>query len=368
MANRRIDRSSSNLARRRKPWAPDEVEVKPRPVTDPQIFSQSVISPLRYPGAKRQLVPIIEQIVKGNVPRPRLFVEPFCGGASTTLRLVGTGVIEHAVLADVDELVNSFWYVAAFDTNWLIDRMMEIEVTVAKWEWFRLYHPRNRRDKALKCLFLNRTTFSGILHGRAGPIGGKNQSESTKYKIDCRFNKGGLAARLRAVGELADSGRILDVWNTDWRTTLARLKAQYSKTLTASEILVYLDPPYIDKAEFLYPWAFGDDEHRSLASTLTAAHDYNWILSYDDNPLARELYPPAHEGRHVLHAKHRYSAASLKASPDGKRQRPQREELLITNFTDLPDSDAYHALGQSTCSACQIHASTTGSERAGPRS
>jgi hypothetical protein len=46
------------------------------------------------------------------------------------------------------------------------------------------------RDIAVKCLFLNRTTFSGILHGRAGPMGGRKQQSD--YKIDCRFNKDGL--------------------------------------------------------------------------------------------------------------------------------------------------------------------------------
>ncbi|WP_346125517.1 DNA adenine methylase, partial [Micromonospora coerulea] len=302
---------------RLKPWDPDEVEVKPGPVSDEKAFSQSVISPLRYPGAKRQLVPIIEQIIKGNVPPPRLFAEPFCGGASTALRLVGAGIVEHAILADVDDLVYAFWYTAVFDTSWLINRMMEVEVTVANWEWFRLSDPRGRRDKALKCLFLNRTTFSGILHGRAGPIGGKNQTSATKYKIDCRFNKEALAARLRAIGELGNTGRILNVWNSDWRETLSRLKREYSHRLTVDEILVYFDPPYVEKAEFLYPWAFGDDEHRALASTLGATTDYRWLLSYDDNPLARELYPPGTDGRHVLHARHRYSAAGLRATAEG---------------------------------------------------
>lgn len=222
-----------------------------------------------------------------------------------------------------------------------------------------------RRDKALKCLFLNRTTFSGILHGRAGPIGGKNQTSATKYKIDCRFNKKALAARLRAIGELGSTGRIIDVWNSDWRDTLARIKREYNHRLASDEILVYFDPPYVEKAKFLYPWAFGDDQHRALASTLRDATDYRWLLSYDDNPLARELYPPDGAGRHVLHARHRYSAAGLKATAEGKRKRPHREELLITNFLDLPASDAYHPLGQPSCTACQTCAPSIMPEAAG---
>jgi DNA adenine methylase len=336
------------------------VEAKPGPISDERVFSFSVISPLRYPGAKRQLVPIIEQVVTGNIPPPRLFVEPFCGGASTALRLVGTGVVEHAILADADDLVHAFWYTAVFDTAWLINQVMSMEVTVAQWEWFRIFEPKGRRDKALKCFFLNRTTFSGILHGRAGPIGGKKQDAQTKYKIDCRFNKEALSARLKAIGELGNAGRILDVWDSDWRDTLRRVSKEYGHRLTPDEILLYLDPPYVDKAEFLYQWAFDDDEHRALAAALSGATDYRWILSYDDNPLARLLYPAQSGNRHVLHARHRYSAAGLRATTAGKRTRPQREELLVTNFLDIPASDAYHALGELGCDACQAQVDTDG--------
>lgn len=142
MAKQTSSTGGSRPATRLRPWDPGEVQAKPGPVSDEHVFSQSVVSPLRYPGAKRQLVPIIEQIIRGNIPPPRLFVEPFCGGASTALRLVGTGVVQHAVLADADDLVHAFWFTAAFDTSWLINRMMELEVTVANWEWFRLSRPK----------------------------------------------------------------------------------------------------------------------------------------------------------------------------------------------------------------------------------
>ena len=66
-----------------------------------------------------------------------------------------------------------------------------------------------RREAATKALFLNRTTFSGILHGRAGPLGGRRQRSSTT--LGSRFNPDGLAERLRFVGHLYDTGRLLDV-------------------------------------------------------------------------------------------------------------------------------------------------------------
>ncbi|WP_166793674.1 MULTISPECIES: DNA adenine methylase [unclassified Frankia] len=308
---------------------------KPDELQDRQFFERSVLSPLRYPGAKRQLTTVIESIIKANVPPPRLFVEPFCGGATTALRMAGGGVVEHVIFADADPLVAAFWYTAAFDTSWLINRMWEEKITVDRWDWWRASRPRSRRDLALKCLILNRTTFSGILHGRAGPIGGRSQK--SQYKIDCRFGREGLQRRIRAVGELADTGRLLDVWNSDWRSTLARIRTSFSY-LDPSEISVYLDPPYVNKAEYLYEWSFDSKNHMELAQELRNADQYRWLLSYDDNPIVRGLYPSRMD-RHLLLVPHRYTAAGLAS-------RSERDELLVTNYVDLPESGRFKVLDE----------------------
>jgi hypothetical protein len=45
----------------------------------------SILSPLRYPGGKRQLAGYIAATIRLNGLRPKLFVEPFAGGASVAL-------------------------------------------------------------------------------------------------------------------------------------------------------------------------------------------------------------------------------------------------------------------------------------------
>ncbi|MEV4216811.1 DNA adenine methylase [Nonomuraea sp. NPDC049725] len=318
---------------RRKPWPPDAVLDKPTPLQDARLFRNSVISPLRYPGAKRQLVPVIESLINANVPPPRLLLEPFCGGATTTLRLLGSGAVEHGILADVDPLIAAFWRTAAFDSKWLIDAMHEETISVARWDWWRAANPRGRRERALKCLFLNRTTFSGILHGRAGPIGGRAQKSD--YKIDCRFGLEGLTRRIKGVADLASTGRLLDVWEADWRTALGNLSSKF-KMLDPGEIVVYLDPPYVDKAQWLYEWSFDSTEHTDLAAWLASDTRYAWLLSYDDNQSIRGLYKnrPAES---VLHVSHTYTAA-------GSVTRTVRDELLVTNLTVIPPSKRYRLL------------------------
>ena len=124
------------------------------------------------------------------------------------------------LLADADPLVAALWQVAADDTERLIDRMHDEwkryvrnggAAAIERWDYWRTWDPpgnmtpRNRRlEAATKCLFLNRTTFSGILHGKAGPIGGRAQASD--YPISCRWNPDAIAERLRYVGYLYKAG------------------------------------------------------------------------------------------------------------------------------------------------------------------
>lgn len=185
----------------------------------------------------------------------------------------------------------------------------------------------------MKCLFLNRTTFSGILHGRAGPIGGRAQSSD--YKIDCRYGLDGLEQRIQAVADLASTGRLLDVWNVDWRAALRRIPVRFGD-LDAREIVVYLDPPYVDKARWLYEWSFDSAEHAKLAAALSAGAPYSWLLSYDDTPAIRDLYT-GRPGQTVLHVPHRYTAA-------GSETRTVKDELLVTDLAAIPSSGRYRIL------------------------
>ncbi|MFI9557897.1 DNA adenine methylase [Nonomuraea endophytica] len=286
--------------------APRQVGTSPRGVGEvgaldgPDPAGIRYLSPLRYPGAKSGLSAAIGELVASasrTLGRPSLFVEPFAGGASTSLKLVSAGLVERVLLADADPLVARFWQVAAADTEWLIDRMLDEPVTLERWDHWRSWRPRSGddRDVAVKCLFLNRTTFSGILHGRAGPLGGRKQESA--YGIGCRFNKEALAERLRIIGRLYASNRIVDVWCKDWRATLDDVTEWYPQLLP-DRVISYLDPPYMDKSPKLYgrsfdpgggyapqpgSWQDGLAHHR-LAEYLRRQAQHRWILSYDNRP------------------------------------------------------------------------------------
>jgi DNA adenine methylase len=367
------------------PWGPTSVAPHPRrldepgPLADKSTAAMRYQSPLRYPGAKSGLAGVIGDLI-GNAAAelgtPELFVEPFAGGASTGLRLAGAGVVRRVLLADADPLVARFWQVAAVETEWLIDRMWNEPVTLERWDHWKAWQPSNPQDRdiAVKCLFLNRTTFSGILHGRAGPIGGRKQESA--YPIGCRFNKEALAARLRFVGDLYGSNRLADVWCKDWADTLGDV-AEWYPQLIPNRVIAYLDPPYWSKSPKLYArsfdpaggyverskspleqhnWLSGLDHYR-LAGYLCHHAQVRWILSYDDHPdltedenlyAATQMAPsPTDADRQDVRqwditkrlVDLRYSASATKA------HRGKREELLITTLpaSSVPLDDRFRA-------------------------
>ncbi|MDR1266175.1 MAG: DNA adenine methylase [Propionibacteriaceae bacterium] len=284
------------------------------------------LSPLRYPGSKRKLIPAIRQIIQANYDKVDLFVEPFCGGSSVSLGLLALGIVEHTLIADYDPLIAAFWKQAATDPEALIQLMNRQEVTLAQWDRWRNMQPETLHNRAMKCLFLNRTTFSGIIGGTAGPIGGRAQTSD--YAIDCRFNKKQLAKRIRNIGKLRDEGKLLMPVEGTWQDTL-RIAKDHVVELGATSVLIYLDPPYVEKAHHLYDRPFNEAGHKLLADSLLGeARD--WILSYDREPLALGLYRD-YSDIHQYSVVHHYTVKGQRDEPV-----PGREVL----FTNLPTTPA----------------------------
>lgn len=349
-------------------------------------------TPMRYPGAKTGLAPVIGQLLAAatqhrSVGRVDLLVEPFAGGASTSLRLVGDGTVRRVLLADADPLVAAFWQVAASETDALIARMRaEHEQYVApdsvsavqRWDYWRAWSPRPgtppstaRFESAVKCLYLNRTTFSGILHGRAGPIGGRAQTSA--YSIGCRFNPDGLAKRIAYVGHLYDTRHLVDVWCMDWRDTLDNTASVY-KTLVPNQVVGYLDPPYLRKSAKLYNTSFDEVAraprtvpapagwpstlaHEQLAHYLTHKMRYRWLLSYDHDPdligscllYGRDRMNPTSTDRADGVKSWRISkrVVRLTYTAAARSSRNGADELLLTTLppATVPTNDSIRPLG-----------------------
>lgn len=293
--------------------------------------------------------------------------EPFAGGASTTLRLLRDGVIDRGVISDADPLVASFWIEAATNSAALLDAMQDEFDTyvsnggagaVARWDYWRQWHPQVDHDEAtvraklaLKCIFLNRTTFSGILHGSAGPIGGRAQTSA--YPIGCRWNQQDLARRIEWVAHLHRSGRLATPTEATWQESLEIAALEHAAR--PGHVVAYLDPPYVAKSGRLYKTSFSDrteepdlwrnmTPHQALAEYLKTEAPFRWILSYDDHPdLLRNVFlygrvqtkpTPATLGRGGKRLNIQRRRVEIQHSASSQRERREVAELLLTTFTE----------------------------------
>lgn len=276
---------------------------------------RTVHSPLRYPGGKRRLVPYVAATLAANGLRPNLLVEPFAGGASVALELAATGQVGQIALADRDPYVAAFWETVFFDADWLCQQIEQADVTLAEWERLKSARLQSRRQRAFACLFLNRTSFNGALHHRAGPIGGK--SAGSEYPLDCRFPRERLVARVRAAEGLAVSGKVRCVDEASALDFVARMRRE----ARASELFFYFDPPFWAKSQTLYRRAFSTQDHQALASALRYLKE-PYLLSYDSAPEISSLYAYARQQTIEL----LYTGSARSAG----------FELVITNLEKLP--------------------------------
>lgn len=240
-------------------------------------------SPLRYPGGKTRFRKFIGEAIAASEQRITLFVEPFCGGAGAALSLLESGKVNRIALNDVDPLVAHFWQVVFgksadtdADINWLIQAVESAELSIAEWRHQKALQPATVREAAWKCLYLNRTSFNGILH-KAGPVGGWEQTNRT---LAARFNTEKIAQRLRSL--YAMRKQVVRVECEDWRQFSERFR-QHKSTF------FYFDPPYYHRAEQLYGHLFNAQTHRAMRDYLQRLKK-PWLLSYDDAPEVRALY------------------------------------------------------------------------------
>jgi DNA adenine methylase len=252
-----------------------------RTVNRDVVQERVVWSPLRYPGGKRRLTPYVAAALEANELEPDLFVEPFAGGASVALELLATGKVRRIALAERDPYLAAFWSTVFFDSDWLCSKIDDIEISLETWEKLRLGRSTARRAQALACLFLNRTSFNGTLHARAGPIGGKAQA--SKYRIDCRFPRDRLKRRIRACAALSD--RVAFVREADALDVISDVRG----TANRQSLFFYLDPPFWAKSDRLYRFSFTTRDHTRLAMALRYMQE-PYLLSYDPAPEIETLY------------------------------------------------------------------------------
>jgi len=290
-------------------------------------------SPLRYPGGKNKLSEFIAKIcIDSNINGH--YVEPYCGGASVALFLLFEGYVNHITINDKDRSIHAFWHCVLNKPNELIKLIRETEVSAENWKIQK--EVQNRKATAplielgFSTLFLNRTNRSGVIKG--GMIGGKAQDG--EYKIDCRFNKDVI---IKKIIDIANRSNDISLRNEDALLLIDNIELAPNPTNT----IIYFDPPYYLKADSLYMNYYKELDHKIVSERIKAIQNVNWIVSYDNHEVIRNLYKPylakEYSFNHSAHSARQGQEILFFSSninePDIPEYNPVHFKLKVTNYS-----------------------------------
>lgn len=254
-------------------------------------------TPIRYPGGKSKIYPLIDSIIDESGLECCTYAEAYCGGAGLAIKLLLLGRVSRVVLNDIDPAVYSIWDAVVNHPDELCSFVEDVELTIDEWKSQRgVYVSSNGPSLELgkAAFYLNRTNRSGILRG--GPIGG--MSQSGKYGLDARFNRDVLCRKIRSIAARSDA---IELHNMDACDFIDSVLSGIDR------LFANFDPPYVVKGPGLYENSYTEDDHREVAKKITEC-EFPWIVTYDDAPLISELYSGFDRYRISIG----YSAASAK--------------------------------------------------------
>lgn len=241
------------------------------------------ISPLRYPGGKSKLAPLVRYIINQKTnTNVTTYIEPFAGGAGVALDLLLGGTVDKIIINDYDKAIYSFWRAVITEPDRFIQTIVQTPVTVEEWRRQKeIYFKDNKKysfELGFAAFFLNRTNRSGIL--TAGPIGGYNQTGN--YQIDVRFNKENLIHR---ISQIALHRKKIKIYNKDIRNFIVQVI-----TPLQENAFVYFDPPYYVKGKELYINYFKENDHIEIQEHIAKYIECPWIMTYDAEEIISNIY------------------------------------------------------------------------------
>lgn len=275
-------------------------------------------SPLRYPGGKGKLTPLIELLLAKSGHRGGIYIEPFAGGAGVAIELLERGIVSEIVLNDLDKGIYSFWRAILEETDRFLEQVNRVPLTIDEWQKQRRICFENNEKYSFELgfatFYLNRTNHSGII--KAGVMGGMEQSGT--WKLDARFNRETLRSRIE---KIAENKAKIHLYNKDIKSFLENYVPKYEKA-----VLLYFDPPYFKQGKQLYRNFFNYDDHVRLEKLIGDTVKCDWLMTYDNEPAIEKIYE-------------RYCIKRIELNYSAARKRKAKELIIFESSSNVPDID-----------------------------
>ena len=217
-------------------------------------------SPLRYTGGKTRAIKVLKNFLPSNT---KSIISPFIGGGSFELSCAESGIKIFGY--DTFLPLVDFWFYLIHDPKLLADKIQQyfnIDKAELRTWGKKLWSEQDPLMRATMFFILNRTTYGGttVNGGLYTDIYQRFTPSIIKRVIESKIKN-------------------LEVGFLDFR-----------QSLLLHDELAYLDPPYVGQ-DRLYAYSKISNQefpHKKLSDILRKRS--NWILSYNDHPLIRELY------------------------------------------------------------------------------
>jgi DNA adenine methylase len=219
---------------------------------------------LRWAGSKRQLLPILTEIIGGNFER---YVEPFAGSACVFFELLP----DRALLGDINAELMHTYVEVKYRVESVIKQLAQWRKSKKRYFELRALDPKSLPSamRAARFIYLNRCCFNGLyrtnLQGEFNvPYGGKRSGRIPNPEM------------LRSASQALKKARLVT--------------ADFKKSLEQVEQgdFVYMDPPYVysdrkDRGEYGAD-CFSCADLVRLSRVLRQVHEKGalFLLSYLD--------------------------------------------------------------------------------------
>lgn len=193
-------------------------------------------SPLRYPGGKSWLEPMISSELSSMTEIPKCFLEPFAGGATVGLAILSRRLCRRLILVEKDSDVAALWQVIfGKDAEWLANQIITFEPNLSNVNAVLDRNPRNAKERAFRLLLKNRVTHGG----RVSRTGGLLRNGERGNGVLSRWYPVTIVTRIRMLARLAAAVQVIH------GDGIAVMKQHAGRKTTC----MFIDPPYTAGAE-----------------------------------------------------------------------------------------------------------------------